>query len=311
MIVDIADLVFESKQITDSSIYFPNYVHNYLSKYIEFIHKSNFSLELTKRISTFRDKIYFCLIENYSGQMNSSYKYFCEALDSICFSSSFVSLKENVFYRIRSSKTDENGKQILHTNKEMFHIPFENRYRVSTQRYSYPGLPCLYLGNSIDVCLFERGSTNDDYINVARIELNNNITVKVVDLFFFENYNFKDLSEEQMIRFLLLWPLVMCCSFSYKDDNKMYFRPDYIIPQMLLEYLIDCKYSEMLNGKEEIVAGIRYHSVQRPMFPLQKEKQYVNYVFPVQESRVKGFCEKLKNEFHIQEVAFLKDMRAF
>lgn len=91
----------------------------------------------------------------------------------------------------------------------------------------------------------------------------------------------------------------------------MQFRPDYIIPQMLLEYLIDCKYSEMLNGENEIIAGIRYHSVKRPMFPLQDEKKYVNYVFPVQESRDKGFCEKLKRVFQIQEVTFLKNIWVF
>ena len=308
MIIDITASVFDSKQIMASSVYFPNFVHNYLSSYIKFIKKCEYPKDLIRRIITFRDKIYLCLIENYSGQMNASYKYFCEALESISFSSAFVLLNENTFFRIRSSKTDKNGKHILHTKNEMFHIPFENRFRVSTQRYSYPGLPCLYLGNSIDVCLYERESTNDDYINIATIRSKNNETVKVVDLFFFEDYDFNDLSMKQMKRFLLLWPLVMCCSFSYKDGNNMQFRPDYIIPQMLLEYLIDCKYSEMLNGKNEIIAGIRYHSVKRPMFPLQYEKQYVNYVFPVQESREKGFCEKLERVFQIQEVAFLKNI---
>lgn len=308
MIIEITDSVFERKQITNPSVYFPSYVYNYLSKYIEFIQKNCFPLDIINRIEVFRKKIYLCLIENYSGQMNASYKYFCEALESISFSSAFVLLNENAFYRIRSSKTDKKGKHVLHSKDEMFHIPFEKRFRVSTQRFSYPGLPCLYLGNSVEVCLYERESKSGDYINVAKIRPNNIETVKVVDLFFFEDYDFKDLSIEQMKHFLLLWPLVMCCSFSYKNGKSMQFRPDYIIPQMLLEYLIDCKFSDILNGKNDIIAGIRYHSVKRPMFPSYNEKKYVNYVFPVQENREKGVCEKLKRIFQTQEVTFLKNI---
>jgi hypothetical protein len=31
------------------------------------------------------------------------------------------------------------------TREELFHIPYESRHLVATQRYSIPGLPCLYL----------------------------------------------------------------------------------------------------------------------------------------------------------------------
>lgn len=34
----------------------------------------------------------------------------------------------------------------------MFHIPITMRRQVGTERYSIPGYPCLYLGNSIYVC---------------------------------------------------------------------------------------------------------------------------------------------------------------
>ena len=32
---------------------------------------------------------------------------------------------------------------------EIFHVPFHLRHLVATQRYSIPGLPCLYLGGSL------------------------------------------------------------------------------------------------------------------------------------------------------------------
>ena len=44
-------------------------------------------------------------------------------------------------FRVRSGQLAERL-----SNSQMFHIPFEMRDRVATQRYSFPGLPCLYLG---------------------------------------------------------------------------------------------------------------------------------------------------------------------
>ena len=38
---------------------------------------------------------------------------------------------------------------------EMFHIKYELRGKVQTQRCSFPGLPCLYLGCSSYVCWLE------------------------------------------------------------------------------------------------------------------------------------------------------------
>ena len=311
MKIDIKDKAyFTNLLITDNNIYFPKHVYSFLSEYIEFVKKVTCSSDIIESISLFRDKIYYCLLDNYSGQANSSYSYFCEALDSIEFHTVFTSLKENSFYRVRKSKKDKDGNYILRDYKDMFHIPFECRYRVSTRRYSYPGLPCLYLGNTINVCMDEIGAKDDDdYANVANIYIKDISNIKVVDLFFFENYDFNNLLESQKVNFIKLWPLVMCCSLSYKEGDDMDFRPDYIIPQMLLEYIIDKKYSEMLNGKDDIIAGIRYHSAKRSMFPLNDEKKYVNYVFPVQKSREKGLCEHLERKFFVQSVSFYKDIK--
>ena len=39
-----------------------------------------------------------------------------------------------------------------HTFRDMFHIPLNRREIVKTQRYSAPGYPCLYLGNTVYSC---------------------------------------------------------------------------------------------------------------------------------------------------------------
>lgn len=43
---------------------------------------------------------------------------------------------------------------------DMFHVPFEKRHLIPTSRFSLPGLPCLYLANSIYTCWEELDRPN-------------------------------------------------------------------------------------------------------------------------------------------------------
>ena len=68
-------------------------------------------------------------------------------------------------YRIRTGSLDP------YSRKKLFHIPFELRHIVATQRYSIPGLPCLYLGSSLWACWEELGRPDFNKLHVARFAL--------------------------------------------------------------------------------------------------------------------------------------------
>ena len=55
------------------------------------------------------------------------------------------SQEDKKWYRMRNQ---EKYKRLFPAN-EMFHIPFQLRGKVNTQRYSLPGYPCLYISRSI------------------------------------------------------------------------------------------------------------------------------------------------------------------
>lgn len=63
----------------------------------------------------------------------------------------------------------------------MFHINLDNRVIVSSERYSFPGLPCLYLGTSSFVCWVEMDCPKLEDFQVARI-IKKEQNVKVLDL---------------------------------------------------------------------------------------------------------------------------------
>ena len=64
--------------------------------------------------------------------------------------------------------------------KEIFHIPYNLRELVATQRYSIPGLPSLYLANSIYVAWEELGRPSSNLIQAARFK--NTRDLKLLDL---------------------------------------------------------------------------------------------------------------------------------
>lgn len=304
MKIEIKNEIFNLEKITDLNIYFPDYVKTYLENYIVFLENNKIKTEDVKK---FTRGINCCLREYYSGQHKSAREFFAEAMGNVNFEELYEIInKESVFFRARKAEKDA---EALRKAKEMFHIPLEMRYRASTERYSYPGIPCLYLGSSCEVCCEELNDWSEN-LNIAYIKKIGTEKIKVLNLHFFEKYNFEDLNEEDFKRFVKFWPLVACCSFSYMETKEMTFRPDYIIPQFLLEYIIDRDLNKLLTGKDdsELVCGIKYHSAKKKFFECSKEISYNNYVFPVNSDKKEGLSEFLEAVFEIKEVHFLKEV---
>lgn len=305
MNIDINDDIFVLKRIKNTEEYFPDYVDSYLKSYICFLKKNNIKSEIISIIENFSKNIYICLVEYYCGQHNSAKYYFDKAISCMNFKDIYEPLEDNIFYRAR-----DNSKSRLSTD-EMFHIPLEKRYLVSTQRYSYPGLPCLYLGSSYQVCCDELNKWNDD-LNIAIIEKNSTSKAMILNLHFFEKFDFNKLSYSDFEKFIIFWPLVACCSFVYENFENMKFRPDYIVPQLLLEYIIDKNADEAIKCTGEKVCGIKYHSVKKAFF-IDKETDlkvsYNNYVFPVRSNQSSGYCTNLKKQFDVKYVLFLRELK--
>jgi hypothetical protein len=80
------------------------------------------------------------------------------------------------FYRARKPDSTR-----ITDRKDMFHVPFESRENVTTQRFSVPGFPCLYLSNSPYVCWEELRKPPIDKMMVSRFKLEN-IRMKFLDL---------------------------------------------------------------------------------------------------------------------------------
>lgn len=177
--------------------------------------------------------------------------------NSIAFSDSIFNSqntdKEVQFFRARLSDS-----VIDFSAKEMLHIPFEKRELVKSERFSIPGLPCLYLENSSYVCWIEMGRPADHMFNVAPIVLDDtqkilNLTVSITDINEMLTLEDSEKTEKIDARFIDMFKaMILNIATSYRvlQENRN-FKSEYILPQMIM---LAC----LKNGLD----GITYFSKQ-------------------------------------------------
>lgn len=192
------------------------------------------------------------------------------------------------FYRMRKM---ENRKNVPYM--EMFHIPFDKRGIISTQRYSFPGYPCLYLGESIYACWEELGRPLMGESMVSRFECEREL--RLVDIRTPSYTNWNDNPE----KYLLFFPIIIACSFKVSNENDS-FKPEYIIPQLIMEIII--KYNR--NAQEDkYVHGVYYSSVNKNEdFKFGNEKLYnlaIPVIKPLPTKRNSKYCEVLSTYFKL------------
>lgn len=189
--------------------------------------------------------------------------------------------KETSLYRIR---VEENRNSLDYT--QMFHIPLTQRNRIKTQRYSFPGYPCLYLGKSIYACWEE---INRPLFNNCMVSLfKNQKQLKLLDVGIPVLDDF--LKDTQ--RIIESFPIRIACLFQV-NDTLGYFKPEYIFPQLIMQLVI----SDL-----DRFDGILYttsHYNKEFKFPYDK---FLNIVIPVKDplSTTKN-CPRLAEMFTLTD----------
>ena len=176
------------------------------------------------------------------------------------------------------------------TRGGLFHVPFELRHKIASKRYSISGLPSLYLSGSIWACWEEMQRPDFHTIQLSRFRYSK--PAKILDFGFrpssiaqFRAQNSSLLSDAEVTSYVICWPLIAACSVCAYLPG-MPFIPEYIVPQLLLQWI----------RSESSLDGLRYFSTK-----INQDRHSpwaaMNYVFPVQEQVASGYCPKLKDKF--------------
>lgn len=194
-------------------------------------------------------------------------------------------------YKTVESNTDFYRMRIASPNNpldrsEMFHIPFEKRGLVKTQRFSISGFPSLYLGSAVYVCWEELGRPLRNQFQVVRVS--NKKPLKVLDLSPITESEIQN--NRKLYRYFMTWPLIAACSVKVQNREDT-FKPEYIIPQMLLQWIS--------NNRE--VDAVKYQTTNVDFKNVTTRGNLTNTVLPVGTNKKEGLCSELKDNFKITE----------
>lgn len=172
--------------------------------------------------------------------------------------------------------------------RQMFHIPFNQRGMVNTQRYSLPGYPCLYVSRSVWAAWEEMHEPKLADFCVSRLKLQADI--KVLDL---RMVSSEKIDQLDISHLLCTFPLIIACSIKTlnPDDN---FKPEYIIPQLVMLSIVESKKYD----------GCAYTSTQKNLFFDNWTDIHLldNLALPVKEVNAKkDLCEKLCSCFRVTD----------
>lgn len=243
---------------------------NLLTSYIKDLEANGARPDTVDKVKSFRRSCANTMRNYLKGIHSLAYKNFSNAVAHLGLDESPLltsTIGDTALYRARINDDDEGDFD----EHQMFHIPLNKRGIVTSQRYSSPGLPCLYLGTSVYTCWMEMGRPSFDSFQVAMFKPRDP-SAKIIDLSRIPQRldEFRKepwFSEEE---YLLYWPLLAACSIKVRN-RKETFKPEYIFPQFFLEYI---------QRKRDGHVGVRYASIKCERQLKSNWRTYTNYVFP-------------------------------
>ncbi|WP_028505922.1 RES domain-containing protein [Ruminococcus sp. FC2018] len=295
IIENLKDIGILDFPIVFNSDDFKHEVNRLLNSYVIALKMYGANKSVVERITRFKRSCMFVLSNYFRGNHYNAHNNFERALNALDIDESpllYSSLDEKCMFRGRiNNELDD------YTDDQMFHIPLNRRTIISTQRYSSPGLPCLYAGASVYTSWVEMNRPTIDSMQLVALKPTEKaLEMKVVDLSHIPE-KINELSNEEWFdedEYLLYWPLMALCSIKVRHENDC-FKPEYIFPQLYLEYILRKKNAGSLMGIKYV--SIKVSSINAKQLA-EDWTTYVNYVFPARSDSTRDTkCKFLSNCF--------------
>ena len=213
-----------------------------------------------------------------------------------------------------------------YTRTRVFHTPYTMRSKVSTSRYSIAGYPSLYLGTTLSLCCEEiHMNPHQNFALASKYKLERNLeytntNIRVIELgvkpqVFLEIEHNNERHDRQLAKdllnnnnvkssYLLWYPLIASCSY-IRTDKKDPFAAEYIIPQLLMQWVRNEICIKGNDDYDELV-GIRYFSCAS----VKASDMGFNYVFPTSgnaKSANLPYCSVLAKAFRLTNPVYIHE----
>lgn len=285
-----------------------DYVHEFNSKYLQLVKtldEESLSLlnEGMLKGAEGRNPMPFNLIDDckkFAEIVNTCINHLFAGNSQVAFEKLEAFLKDNTYHYLRMLPhlfvseikyyKVRNGQEFDNKDGEMFHLPFQLRHKVGTQRYSAPGYPTLYLAGHPDTSRREVNGGDWDSVTCCSYKFKGE--AKYLDL----AYPIKPTPELwELYSLFACYPLLMACMVSVKHTGETdYFKPEYALPQILFNVV-------RLNNYEEFV-GVAYMSNKaNHHLPLQSVARRNFAYFIKNANAASGYDKELASKFEISD----------
>lgn len=170
--------------------------------------------------------------------------------------------------------------------KDLFHVPFDQRNKCGSYRFSIAGVPALYGGTTFKTAMLETEIKTDDEISVAILEYNSIQLPAFVDLTIPRRQDYTLWERYSMI---LFYPLIVACGLKVKTPDAP-FKPEYIIPQLF--YQLVREYGSDFDG-------IIFNSTKYKARDFSDYRQSNFVIFTQDCDKESGYCDSLARRLHV------------
>lgn len=194
------------------------------------------------------------------------------AVNTLINSEAFPGIKgtEIQFFRARLSD-DANAFKA----KDMLHLPLSMRGKTGNYRFSIPGIPSLYLGNSSYACWIELGCPPEYKFNVAPVVLDGNQKIFNLAVMSRNWSRLDELEDKKVYCWLKLLILMIATSYVVKENGRI-FKSEYIVSQSIMLACKELGYDGVAYFSKRVSDEIfAYAAINLALFtPYQNDKKY-------------------------------------
>lgn len=194
------------------------------------------------------------------------------AVSTLKKSSAFPGVKHTEIQFFRARLSDD-----VHTYraKEMLHLPFPMRGKTGNYRFSIPGIPSLYLGNSSYACWLELGRPAEYKFNVSPVVLDGSQKIFNLAVMSRNWLNLNELEETNVRCWLKLLILMMATSYTVREKDRK-FKSEYIVSQSIMLACKELGYDGVAYFSKRVSDEIfAYAAINLALFaPYQRHQHY-------------------------------------
>lgn len=238
-----------------------------LDRYIEYVRGiKNLSENCISNVVINSNKLLQCIEEYYNANVWEAQEYIVDILNKYVDSPHIVApISEN--YAFKGSSPEKLRPSIYKNSEEyieiynsmlksepsffrarlnaenldikgMFHIPFNARGLIATQRFSMPGVPCLYLATTTYGAWIEMSRPEAEVFHVSSLKIPDDLRVLnlcISQMFINGAASFANREEiKELEKYIEIYPLILATSFRVIEMNRK-FKSEYIIAQLVMQ----------------------------------------------------------------------------